>query len=259
MARKPEDLWQLHSHVASYVMPSKKLCHTLTQKPFDKAAVLKIIGDIQPDAKIRKSKSYYFFGEAYAKEQKSEIRLNPLIDNLHYQFVRHADAFHERLRELNLNDASNIEVKKAAAIANEFKDGFLKCTLQRLKAEVEAACILQRSGDYGPTKEPRTVLKRQKDAEPIPDTRSKARLKVREAAEELRVDTKKIYSLIRSRKLQAIDNSNGQGKRPRYVIDRAAMERFERERTTGPTASEPTAKRRRPKKEGVTRYFNVGK
>ena len=81
-----------------------------------------------------------------------------------------------------------------------------------------------------------------------------------EAAEEFAPGKDTIYSLIRSGKLPAIDISNGRGERRRLVIDRAAMERFERERTAVPTASPPTAKRRPARwRESSNSFVDVAK
>ena len=163
MARKPEDLWNLHSRVASYVMPSKKLCHTLTQKPVDKAAVLKILSDISPNPKIRKKKDYYFFGAAFIAETEPENRLNPLHANWHCRFVYCADEFHRLLNELKPEQAANFDLSKATAIAVDFRQVFAKCTLQRLKAEVLAAIDLMtavRSGN-GPVSQREAIAKRQ--------------------------------------------------------------------------------------------------
>ena len=52
MALKPDDLWDFHTLVASYVMPTKKLCEALLKVPVDKVAVLKRIAKIQPSPKL---------------------------------------------------------------------------------------------------------------------------------------------------------------------------------------------------------------
>ncbi len=59
MALKPDDLWNFHTLVASYVMPTKKLCEALLKVPVDKAAILKRITEIEPSPKLHKPKRYY--------------------------------------------------------------------------------------------------------------------------------------------------------------------------------------------------------
>lgn len=149
MARKPDDLWNLHSLVDSYVKASKKLCLALIQERINQAAVLKLVAAIQPHRKIRKLKAYYFFGVAYLAAHDADTALNPLLANFHHRLVRHADAFHERLQELKPEHAANFDWQTAATIAREFREGFAQYSLPQLKAEVEAACQLMTASCSG--------------------------------------------------------------------------------------------------------------
>jgi excisionase family DNA binding protein len=79
-----------------------------------------------------------------------------------------------------------------------------------------------------------------------------ATLTVTEAARLLRVSRNNILGWIGSGGLKAVNTAKGQG-RPRYRIARADLEGFLNGRTRQPDAK--TAKRRRPRADGVIRYF----
>src|SRR4051812_1427560 len=112
MARTPDDLWKFHTLVASYVMPTRKLCEALLRTPMDKAAILSSIAKIQPESKLRNPRRYYAFGAAYvAANQTADFQLNPLFANWHHRFVRDADAFHQRLHELGPHEAKSFDFK----------------------------------------------------------------------------------------------------------------------------------------------------
>jgi hypothetical protein len=67
------------------------------------------------------------------------------------------------------------------------------------------------------------------------------------------VDTGKIIAWIRSGELAAIDASTRRNQRPRFLIDKCAIEAFERARAVVPVpASTP---RRKRVDSGVTEYF----
>jgi Helix-turn-helix domain len=252
MARKPEDLWKLHSLVASYVMPSRRLCQALLQKSVHKAAVHKLIGAIQPDPKIRKEKAYYFFGIAYIASHESETKLNPLQANWHHRFVRHADAFHGRLKELGTGRAASFDFRKAATIAKDFRPGFSQCTLQRLKTEVEAACKLMNSASNSPVGKRQATAKRRDDVGP---GQARDLVTVSELAAEWRCGSGKIYTLIRKGELHAANMSTGPGKRPRYMIHRRDIEQCLQNRAVVSAAVEQPRKRRPNKPDGVIEYF----
>ena len=147
MAIKPDDLWDLHSAVASYVVRTKKLCDFLLKEPVDEPAILKLLAEIQPSPKLHKPKKYYAFGVAYvAANQKVDFQLNPLYANWHHRFVRDADEFHRRLRELRPESSASFDFKRAASIAAEFTVAFKNCTRQFLKKELNAALGLLSGG-----------------------------------------------------------------------------------------------------------------
>jgi len=74
-----------------------------------------------------------------------------------------------------------------------------------------------------------------------------------ELARQWGVTTEKILTFIRSGELAAIDASTRRNKRPRFLIDKSAIEDFERRRAVVP-ASTPAPRRKRTT-EGVTEYF----
>ena len=67
------------------------------------------------------------------------------------------------------------------------------------------------------------------------------------------VTAEKVVTFIKSGELAAIDASTRRNRRPRYLIDRSAIEDFERRRAVVP-ASAPAPRRKRTT-EGVTEYF----
>ncbi len=258
MPQKPEKLWDLHSHVTSYVMPTLMLCQSLLQKTPSKARVLKRIAAIQPNPKVRRDKDYYYFGCAYIKKHPSELKLNPLHANLHHRFVRHTDKFRSLLNKLNPEDETNFDLNKVAAIAKEFMKGFAGCTRQELKREVEAACRLLRadSGSDGMLNGSRASAKRtRKEAVAAQSDSAHGTLTVPQLAEEWQCSRSKIYTLINNGELQAVNTSSGKGKRRRYLINRSAIEQFEQKRTQGPAAAKAPRKQRRQKSDGITEYF----
>lgn len=246
MARKPDDLWNLHSLVDSYVKASQKLCLALVHKRIDQAAVLKLIAAIQPHGKIRKLKAYYFFGVAYIAAHDANIALNPLLANRHHRLVRHADGFHERLQELRPEHAAKFDWQKAATIAREFREGFAQYTLPQLKAEVEAACQLMTAS----CSRTRPGPQRKDRAQPAGESMS-----VPELAREWRCGPGKIYTLIRNGELRAINMSTGPGARPRYRIHRSDAERCLQTRAVPAVAVPHTGRRRGRQSEGITEYF----
>jgi hypothetical protein len=317
MSLKPDDLWDFHSLVASYVLPTKKLCEALLQVPVDKAAILKSITKIQPNPKIHKPKKYYAFGAAYvAANQKADFQLNPLYANWHHRFVRDADKFHARLGELGPGSAS-FDFEKAAAIAVESKPDFENCTLQFLKKELNAAIALLKGevagagADYGRSKNVKSqTAKGASTHEDRPsryvtlvelvghsgtNLRSLRKLvadgvlpppsiqqsgsdpeqwdwevvkpileRIREESQSLSVSglakrwgvsTKKIYALIDSGELKAINTSVGPGKRPRYSIPRREVERLEQSRAVVSEAAAPVRRNRATKSQGIKDYF----
>ena len=67
------------------------------------------------------------------------------------------------------------------------------------------------------------------------------------------VDAGKIIGWIRSGELPAIDASTRRNQRPRYLIDRAAIEAFERSRAVVPPPS--PAPRRKRAASGIVEFF----
>ncbi len=315
MALKPDDLWSFHTLVASYVVPTKKLCEALLQVPVDQAGILERIAKIQPSPKLHKPKRYYAFGAAYvAANQTEEHQLNPLFANWHHRFVRDADEFHRRLRELGPESATSFDFETAASIAAEFKSAFKNCTLQFLKEEVNAAIALLNGGVAGvDAKRPEKVSRRSTTSTgpedrptqyvvlagmaehagktlrslrklladgvlPPPSIQQSGRdpeqwdwevvkpilERIREESQSLSVSglakkwgvgTRKIRKLIHSGELEAINTSVGAGKRPRYSINRSAIEECEQKRAAVSVAVSPTRRTRARRSSGVTEYF----
>ncbi|HMC65763.1 MAG TPA: hypothetical protein VKI65_12560 [Gemmataceae bacterium] len=78
------------------------------------------------------------------------------------------------------------------------------------------------------------------------------RLLVDEVSERLRCPKERVLRLIRAGLLRGINAGLGT-KRPRYVVDAADLEAFERVRATAPAAVEKKIKRRQ--QESVPNYF----
>ncbi len=75
-------------------------------------------------------------------------------------------------------------------------------------------------------------------------------------AKEWGISTAKIIGWIRAGELRAINVAEGPKKRPRYLIDRADIEAFERARTVVPDGGlSTTAKLRRRAAGNVTEFF----
>jgi len=135
--------------------------------------------------------------------------LNPLQANWHHRFVRHADAFHGRLKELGTGHAASFDFRKAATVAKDFQPGFIQCTLQRLKTEVEAACKLTNAASNGPVGKGQATAKRRGDVGPRSGRQARDLVTVSELATEWRCGSGKIYTLIRKGELHAANMSTG--------------------------------------------------
>jgi hypothetical protein len=73
-------------------------------------------------------------------------------------------------------------------------------------------------------------------------------------AREWGVGCKKILGFINSGELRAIDVSTHRAQRPRYLIDRADIERFEAARTVAPDAGCKPLRLRRPTSSAVKEF-----
>ena len=74
-------------------------------------------------------------------------------------------------------------------------------------------------------------------------------------AKEWGVSTAKITSFIKSGELVAMNVATNRDQRPRYLIDRADIEAFERARQVVPDSGKPAPHRRRRSQPGVTEFF----
>lgn len=84
----------------------------------------------------------------------------------------------------------------------------------------------------------------------------RTKVSVPHLAKEWGVSTAKIIAFIKSGELLAIDVSTRQEKRPRYLIDRADIEAFERARQVVPDGGLSTTQRLRRRAAGdVNEYF----
>lgn len=257
MSRKCQKLWDLHSYVASDVMPTKRLCLVLLEQAVSKAAILEQVAAIEAHPKLRKDKDYYYFGQAFIKAHPPDIKLNPLHANLHHRMVRHADLFHQRLNELNPNNAARFDVAKATEIAKACLPGFKDCTLQRLKTEVEAACALiamNRSGrgavavQVAPKRSGRTKS-------PTSSDDAHSTVTVPQLAKEWGCGRDTIYTLIDKGDLAATDISAGKGLRRRFLIMRQDAKECRKKRAVRPAEKERSSGRRPKKSAGIKQYF----
>jgi hypothetical protein len=93
MIRTSAGLWQFHTIVADYVMPTTKLCQTLANNTADAALVRDLLAQIQLDPKKRKkleqAKNYHWFGLACIQSENPATQLNPLQANWHHRYVRY--------------------------------------------------------------------------------------------------------------------------------------------------------------------------
>jgi hypothetical protein len=257
MSRKCQQLWDLHSHVASYVMPTKRLCLTLLQRPVSKAAILKQLASIKAHPKLRKDKDYYDFGQAFIKAHPADIKLNPLHANLHHRMVRQADLFLQQIKELNCTDEARFDVAKATAIAKVCLPEFKHCTLQQLKTEVEAACTLieiKRAG-RGAVAVQVAPNRRGPAKSPTPPDVAHSTVTVSQLTKEWKCGRDKIYALIDNGDLQATDISVGKGLRRRFLITRQDAEECRKKRAVRPADKEPSSGRRPKKSAGIKQYF----
>lgn len=86
----------------------------------------------------------------------------------------------------------------------------------------------------------------------MPTAELRRRYLIAEAAERLRTSESTIGRLIKAGVIRAINVGTGQ-KRPRYVIDEAALEEFETRRSTAPLPVVP--RRTRTRAAAVPNYF----
>jgi excisionase family DNA binding protein len=84
------------------------------------------------------------------------------------------------------------------------------------------------------------------------ETRSKRKLTPPEVAALWGVSPDKVTAWIHSGELRAIDASTRAGERPRFLIDVADLEDFERRRAVQPA---PPTKRRRRKQADVEEFY----
>ena len=74
-------------------------------------------------------------------------------------------------------------------------------------------------------------------------------------AKEWGVSTAKITGFIKSGELRAMNVATCRDQRPRYLIDRADIEAFERARQVVPDGGKPAPRRRRLTQAGVKEFF----
>ena len=74
-------------------------------------------------------------------------------------------------------------------------------------------------------------------------------------AKEWGVSSAKITAFIKSGELIAMNVATSRDQRPRYLIDRADIESFERARQIIPDSGKPTPRRRRRAQASVKQYF----
>lgn len=242
--------------MASYVMPAKRLCLALTQRTASKAALLEQLATIRADPKLRKDKDYYYFGQAFIKAHPPDIKLNPLHANLHHRMVRQADAFLQRITELNPTDVGRFDVAKATAIAKACLPGFKGCTLQLLKTEVEAACALIAINHAGRGAVAVQVAGKRSDRteqRARPDTH--ATVTVPQLAKEWGCGRDTIYTLIDQGDLVATDISSGKGLRRRFLITRQDAEACRKKRAVRPVTKELGNVRRTKNSAGIKHFF----
>lgn len=254
MANKIEKLWVLHSRVAAYATPTRKLCIHLLRHRLSQAELLEQVAAIRPDPKIRKSQGYYYLGLAYIAAHPADLKLNPLQANLHSRLVRDCDEFLQRIMEVAKAQQADYDPVKIVGIAREIRPRFHERPLQVLKAEVEAACKIIHAESSN--RVAKSLLPAQPD-EPTPAAKSGKQpqvLTVPQLAKELGISEGKIHTLVKSGKLKA--TTLGGGKlRQRIQISRRDAEECLNNLGESVSSNQPPRKRSRKQPPGVKQFI----
>lgn len=253
MPSKVEKLWDLHSQVAAYVMPTRKLCVHLLRHRLSQAELLEQVDAIQADPKIRKATSFYFLGRAYIEHHPADKKLNPLEANLHRRLVRHADEFLKQLRALAVA-TKGVDTGEVKVLAEQFRPGFHECLLQVLKAEVEAACKIIESERYRSAATKAQAIKSEKQTRAAASDGPLQILTPPQLAKEWGVSDDQIRAFIEKGMLKATNTSLGRI-RKRLKITRQDADECRKKMAADPQLKEPPRKRRSQKAPGVTEYF----
>lgn len=253
MPSKIEKLWDLHSHVAAYVIPTRKLCVHLLRHRLSQAELLEQVEAIQADPKIRKATSFYFLGRAYIEHHPADLKLNPLEANLHRRLVRHADDFLTQLRTL-ATEANDFNPRQVAELAEQFRPGFQQCLLQVLKAEVEAASKIIENERFHSAATKAQAIKSEKQTRATTSDGPLQILTPPQLAKEWGISDEKVRKYIEDGILTATNISRGKI-RKLYQITRQDAEECRKNMAVVPKPKEPPRKRRRQKSPGATEYF----
>lgn len=254
MPSKVEKLWCLHSHVAAYVIPTRKLCVHLLRHRLPQAELLEQVDAIRADPKIRKTTSFYFLGRAYIEHHPADLKMNPLEANLHRRLVRHADDFLKQLRTL-ATETNDFNPRQVAELAAQFRPGFQQCLLQVLKSEVEAACKIIESERYRSAATKAQAIKSEKQTRAAASDGPLQILTPPQLAKEWGCDAETIRKRIEKGMLKATNTSLG-NVRKRYKITRQDAEECRKNMAAVPKPKEPPRQRRLQKSSGATEYFN---
>jgi hypothetical protein len=253
MPSKVEKLWGLHSHVAAYVIPTRKLCVHLLRHRLPQAELLERVDAIKADPKIRKTTSFYYLGRAYIEHHPAELKLNPLEANLHRRLVRLADDFLKQLRTI-ATATKDIDSGKVTVLAEQFRPGFQQCLLQVLKAEVDEACKIIQNERFGSAETSAQPIKSEKQTRAAASDGPLQILTPPQLAKEWDISDEKVRKYIEDGILKATNISRGKT-RKLYQITRQDAEECRKNMAAVPKPKEPPRKRRRQTSPGVTEYF----